>query len=163
MSSPGHPAKKTVYFIRHGEKPSSGANGLNAQGIQRAQYLRQHFGPESEYNIGYILAQRPKKDGRQARPYETVKPLAADLVLTVDTDCGRDDFEGFVKKVQDYKGKGNVLVCWEHKRLTDLAKALGVRDPPRYPTERFDLIWTCEEPYHAVVEGRMVCPGLDGT
>jgi hypothetical protein len=53
-------AKPTVYLIRHGEKPSDGGNGLNAQGLERAQCLRTVFGGASSYNIGYIMAQTPK-------------------------------------------------------------------------------------------------------
>ena len=53
-------AKPTVYLIRHGEKPASG-NGLNAQGMQRAQCLRNVFGASSGYNIEYILTQDYKK------------------------------------------------------------------------------------------------------
>jgi hypothetical protein len=53
-------AKSTVYLIRHGEKPSDGSNGLNAQGEQRAQCLRNVFGSASSYNIGHIMAQTPK-------------------------------------------------------------------------------------------------------
>lgn len=49
----------TVYLIRHGEKPSSG-NGLNAQGMQRAQCLRNVFGANSGYNIDTILTQQYK-------------------------------------------------------------------------------------------------------
>lgn len=52
-------AKPTVYLIRHGEKPDSG-NGLSAQGVQRAQCLRNVFGASSSYNIGHILAQTPQ-------------------------------------------------------------------------------------------------------
>jgi hypothetical protein len=52
-------ADPTVYLIRHGEKPSSG-NGLNTQGMQRAQCLRNVFGASSGYNIDYILAQTYK-------------------------------------------------------------------------------------------------------
>lgn len=52
-------ANPTVYLIRHGEKPSSG-NGLDAQGEERAQCLTNVFGPNSQYNIGYILAEQPK-------------------------------------------------------------------------------------------------------
>lgn len=53
-------AQNTVYLIRHGEKPADGGNGLNAQGMQRAQCLRQVFGASSGYNIGYIIAEQPK-------------------------------------------------------------------------------------------------------
>ncbi len=52
-------ATPTVYFIRHGEKPSSG-NGLSSQGLQRAQCLKTVFGASSQYNIGYIMAQTPR-------------------------------------------------------------------------------------------------------
>lgn len=52
-------AKATVYLIRHGEKPDSG-NGLSAQGVQRAQCLRNVFGKGSSYNIGKIMAQMPQ-------------------------------------------------------------------------------------------------------
>lgn len=48
-------------MIRHGEKPDDGANNLSAEGEARAQRLRQVFGKESGYNIGYIVAEHPKK------------------------------------------------------------------------------------------------------
>jgi len=50
-------AKPTVYFIRHGEKPGGDANGLSDQGEERAQCLRNVFGKDSGYDIGYIMAQ----------------------------------------------------------------------------------------------------------
>jgi hypothetical protein len=37
------------------------ANGLSIQGITRAKALPGVFGPQSSYNIGYILAEHPKK------------------------------------------------------------------------------------------------------
>ena len=151
---------RAVYFIRHGEKPLQG-NGLNAQGIQRSKYLRKLFGPTSDFRVSYLIAQRPQPDGRQRRACDTLRPLADDLGLSVDTDCERDDFEAVAAKIQNYKGEGNVLVCWEHKRLTDIAAALGVHSPPRYPTKRFDVIWTCEEPYHTISESKQMCPDLD--
>jgi hypothetical protein len=53
-------AQNTVYLIRHGEKPADGGNGLSAQGMQRAQCLRNVFGASSGYNIQYIIAEQPK-------------------------------------------------------------------------------------------------------
>jgi hypothetical protein len=52
--------QSTVYLIRHGEKPADGGNGLSAQGMQRAQCLKNVFGPNSSYDIGYIMAETPK-------------------------------------------------------------------------------------------------------
>lgn len=53
-------AEPIVYLIRHGEKPSDGSDGLSALGEERAQCLTSVFGPDSSYNIGYILAEEPK-------------------------------------------------------------------------------------------------------
>ncbi|KAK4556925.1 hypothetical protein LTR86_005906 [Recurvomyces mirabilis] len=129
-------AQATVYLIRHGEKPSDGSNGLNAQGEQRAQCLRNVFGASSGYNIGYILAEQPKSSGARERPYETVEPLAQDLGLTVDISCDRDDESCVNDAVNDYDGPGNILICWEHDELTKIAKALGDKNAPDYPDER---------------------------
>jgi hypothetical protein len=55
-----------IYLIRHGEKPpknpdGSDADGLSAEGVERAQGLRQVFGADSPYDIKYIIAEHPKK------------------------------------------------------------------------------------------------------
>lgn len=54
-------AHPTLYFVRHGEKPRNGGDGLSILGLRRAECLRDVFGAGSDYNIGYIIAQRPKK------------------------------------------------------------------------------------------------------
>ncbi|PIG83073.1 phosphoglycerate mutase family protein [Aspergillus arachidicola] len=155
-------ASPTVYLIRHGEKPDDGGDGLSAQGVQRAQCLRSVFGKDSKYNIGYIMAQTPKKSGKRTRPYETVLPLAEDLGLTVDTSCDRDDPKCVKKAVEEYKGDGNILICWQHEALTDIVKKLGAKDAPEYPSDRFDLIWTDPSPYTEITETTSEqCPGLD--
>ncbi|CAK7199505.1 hypothetical protein SEUCBS139899_002185 [Sporothrix eucalyptigena] len=151
----------TLYMIRHGEKPDSG-NGLNAEGLERAQCLRTVFGASSSYNIGYIMAQQPKSDGKRQRPLDTVQPLATDLGLTVDTSCDRDDEDCVVKVVTGYSGSGNILLCWEHDELTKIAEALGVDDAPSYPDDSFNLIWTLPYDYTSVSSITSEnCPNLD--
>ncbi|PNY24096.1 uncharacterized protein TCAP_05965 [Tolypocladium capitatum] len=156
-------AKPTVYFIRHGEKPSDEAdNTLSAQGAQRAQCLRQVFGAGSRYDIGRIMAQTPKADGSRQRPYDTVAPLAADLGIPVDTSCDRDDSDCVRDVVKGYSGSNNILICWEHKQLKNLAKALGAKGVDAYPSDRFDIIWTDPSPYKQIVDVTSEgCPGLD--
>ncbi|KAF9313290.1 hypothetical protein BG003_005442 [Podila horticola] len=139
--------KPTIYLIRHGEKPSNGGTGLNSDGEKRAQCLRKVFGASSKYNIGLIMAQTYKPDGSRMRPYLTVKPLAKDLGLTVDTKCDRNDPKCVKKAVGKYTGSGNVLICWEHDALTDIAKTLGDNTPPKYPDDVFGQIWTDLAPY----------------
>ncbi|KAJ5691886.1 hypothetical protein N7462_001309 [Penicillium macrosclerotiorum] len=154
-------ADPTVYLIRHGEKPDDG-DGLSTQGEERAQCLRGVFGASSSYDIGYIMAMTPKSDGSRQRPYDTVKPLADDLGLTVDTSCDRDD-PGCVKDVvDDYSGSGNILICWEHDALHDIVKKLGDDDAPDYPDDRYDIIWTDPSPYDDITsETSENCAGLD--
>ncbi|KAL4901164.1 hypothetical protein BDW74DRAFT_182017 [Aspergillus multicolor] len=155
-------AKPTVYFIRHGEKPSDGGTGLSAQGEDRAQCIRQVFGAPSGYDIGYIMAMTPKSNGKRNRPYQTVRPLAQDLGLEVDISCDRDDPECVKDAVDDYDGDGNILICWEHDALTDIIEDLGDDKAPEYPDDRYDLIWTDPSPYDAITaETSEQCPGLD--
>ncbi|EME39468.1 hypothetical protein DOTSEDRAFT_139477 [Dothistroma septosporum NZE10] len=156
-------AEPTVYLIRHGEKPSDGGNGLSAQGMQRAQCLRNVFGASSDYNIEAILTQDYKSDGSRQRPYDTVLPLSQDLGLTVDHSCDRDDTKCVKDKVKDLKDlDGNILLCWEHKELTDIAEELGDDNAPEYPSDRFDLIWPDPYDYTDITdEYSENCPGLD--
>ncbi|KIM80195.1 hypothetical protein PILCRDRAFT_9750 [Piloderma croceum F 1598] len=154
----------TIYLIRHGEKPSDGSNGLSAQGEERAQCLRNVFAAGSQYDIGYIMAQAYKSDGSRERPYETVLPLAGDLGLTVDVSCDRDDSSCVEKAVKAYAGTSNsksVLICWEHDELTDIADALGVKNPPDYPSDSYNLIWTIQDQKLVSDDTSEDCPGLD--
>ncbi|KAH6661575.1 putative phosphoglycerate mutase family protein [Halenospora varia] len=156
-----------IYLIRHGEKPSKlpngeDANGLSAKGVERAQGLRQVFGKDSVYNIQYILAEHPKKDGSRDRPYETILPLSQDLGLDVNKSIDRDDVKAAAEAAKAYTGPGNVLVCWEHGELAKIVEKLGVKEKVVYPSDRFDIIWMVRKPYE-VLEwvGSEGVPGLD--
>jgi len=124
----------------------------------------QVFGPSSPYNIGYIIAQHPKDDGKEDRPYLTVKPLADSLKPDVEFyhKIHRDDAQGVATAVQQYQGDGNILICWEHHRLQAIATAIGVQNAPVYPEDRFDVIWTIEAPYDQIASVTSEhCPGID--
>jgi len=156
-----------LYLIRHGEKPpklpnGEDADGLSTKGVERAQGLRQVFGKNSQYNIGYIVAEHPKSDGSRSRPYETIHPLAEDLGLTINSSIDRDDVEAAAKAAKAWEGPGNVLVCWEHGELAKIAEAMGVKKFAKdvdvehhhkieYPGDRFDIIWTVVKPYDEIV------------
>ncbi|KAL6789183.1 hypothetical protein J3E68DRAFT_430414 [Trichoderma sp. SZMC 28012] len=153
---------QTVYLIRHGEKPDDDDDpNLSAQGVQRAQCLRNVFGASSQYNIQYIIAEKPK-DGARIRALNTVTPLANDLGLTVDTSCGKTKSDCVADLVNDYKGSGNILICWEHNELTNIVESLGVKKGPDYPDDSFNLIWTDPSPYNKITSTTSEnCPGLD--
>ncbi|UZJ55162.1 hypothetical protein CBS101457_004482 [Exobasidium rhododendri] len=151
-----------IYLIRHGEKPADGGNGLSSQGVDRSQCLRNVFGASSGYSIGYIITQDYNSDGSRERPFETVSPLAADLGLTIDHHCDRDDTDCATSSIDDYAqaNAGNILVCWEHDALSDIGDALGGKFT--YPSADYNLIYeivqkdlTSNSPFSED------CPGLD--
>ena len=125
-------AKPTVYLIRHGENPTSG-HGLDFHGVERSECLVDLFNATSHYEIGHIMAQKPKRSGKQQHSYDTVLPLAESLNMTVDTSCRRDDSACVADVVANYTGHGNILICWEHKHLTNILVALGELNAPTYP------------------------------
>ncbi|PRP85957.1 putative phosphoglycerate mutase family protein [Planoprotostelium fungivorum] len=156
-----------TYLIRHGEKPADDTiTGLSPAGQARAKCLSSVFGANSTYNIGYILAQDFEKSGGRNRPFQTVTPLAAALGIKIDHSCDRDDtrcVKDAVKKYQKSQEKEKnpkrVLICWEHKVLTDIADVLGIADKPVYPGDRFDVIWTVKQGSDKLTSSGERCPG----
>jgi hypothetical protein len=110
-------------------------------------------------------------DGSRDRPYKTVEPLADSLGLKVHKKIERDDYAGAASEALSFDGPGNVLLCWEHKSLQGIAKAIGIEGyaaqtgwtgEVKYPGDRFDLIWVVPPPYTEItVVGSELVPGLD--
>lgn len=80
-------ARPDVFLIRHGEKPKEG-NGLNEDGLDRAECLRHVFGKHSDYNIGLILAQKPKKSelSRNFQAWRQMSSRHYRLILEMNTN-----------------------------------------------------------------------------
>lgn len=71
----------------------------------------------------------------------TVLPLAHSLNLetednSFDIRFKRGKSEKVAEAVHNFQGPGNILICWEHKALTDLATAIGVVNAPEYDGEQ---------------------------
>jgi hypothetical protein len=89
----------------------------------------------------YIFATEKSKQSN--RPVETVSPLA--IALTLPINDGLTDKEPDITKMvnailNDYPGK-IILVCWHHGKIPDIAKALGVKKPPKWDGKVFDRVW----------------------
>lgn len=149
-----------IYLIRHGEKVNDDTVGLSSAGQQRAQCVADLFSQEDK-KVDAIITQDFKSDGSRIRPYDTAKPLADRLGLTIDHHCDRDDDDCAADTVSDAAKNGakTILVCWEHDALSDIADKLGIDDLD-YPGDRFDIVFQMYggEMDSIFSEG---CPGLD--
>jgi len=129
-----------VTLMRHGEDVGENSYHLSPQGMKRAQALPQLFGgrlPKPDV----IIATHASKNSN--RPIETVEPLARALHLEIDNRFRQDDFAILARDLLTdarYAGKV-VLVCWHHGSLPKLARALGVKNPPKWPDTQFDRVW----------------------
>jgi hypothetical protein len=110
------------------------------------------------------------RDGRRGRPYDTVEPLARHLGIEIDDSIHRDNERKAAHRAMSFEGPGNVLICWQHTQLEEIADALGVRGYARETGEsgriryghRWDLIWVVPYPWDEITELRSECvPGLD--
>lgn len=154
--------RPTLYIIRHGEKSSDPKDsGLNADGFRQAQCLRDVFGVNSTYDIGYIVAPRPNRcmplsilafltaqsdhadltpysrlDGLHRRSFETILPLAIDLGLAVDLSCKRNQVKCVANLVDKFQGPGNILISWRHGKMKEIVEELGSDHVPEYPEDR---------------------------
>jgi hypothetical protein len=71
------------------------------------------------------------------RPYETVKPLADSLGLTIE-EIEKKDTKGAAYKARHWQGPGNVLICWEHGVLSEiLGRIIRDPNPPPYPDKMY--------------------------
>jgi hypothetical protein len=159
------PASK-VMLIRHGEKPESNgppfgvdANGnqskneLIVRGWQRAGALARFFWPSSgallDARLGKptsLFAPSPSPAESSERALHTLGPLAALAQLDIDTSCRIGEEQKLAGKI--LKLQGVVLVAWEHKHIRDIVKTLsgGAIKSPRWPHERFDMVFVLTAP-----------------
>ncbi len=121
-----------VIIIRHGEKPPIGEI-LSTKGYERAAALSVYF-TNSLVGVGipeFIYAQS-SSGGHSERPIETVKPTANVLGLTINTNYTKDQYPQMVSDIlkNPYLNNKIVLICWEHKVITDMTALFGVRPKP---------------------------------
>jgi broad specificity phosphatase PhoE len=153
-----------IMFIRHAEKPADGKDGVTAddilgtrslavldtesltvRGWQRAGALIAFFCAHPKMKPSTIFASGIGHDSKSKRPMETVTPLAARLKeigqVTFNTAHLKDDVQPLMNDVLSMGG--TVLVCWEHKHISQLAARLPATPPSPeiWPDDRFDVVW----------------------
>ena len=135
-----------ILMIRHAEKPVSG-NELSPKGWERAKLLPSLFERIEFKKFGMptaLYAMTPSKPGGSVRAIQTLRYVSEKLVLKINSDFTRDQVIEMVSEIKNertYDGK-MIVICWEHKVLLDLAKALGVKEPLDWPSQQFDRVWS---------------------
>jgi hypothetical protein len=147
-------------IIRHAEKPEPGTShgvtpaghydsrSLTVPGWVRAGALITLFAcdarasprglprPDRVYGAAF-------RHGHSKREIQTVGPLAARLGVEVDTRYRSGEEARLAEEIRDLPG--TTLVCWHHNRIHAIAENLGAvtpDPPPRWPDDRFDVVWT---------------------
>jgi hypothetical protein len=130
---------KRIMFIRHAEKPGVGnsdggvaadgtadAESLTVSGWQRAGALIAFFCAAPEIRPNAIFASGIGHDSKSKRSIETVTPLVAAVrniqPVAFNRNHLKDDLWPLIHDVLTQEG--TILVCWEHKRIPDLAALL---------------------------------------
>jgi hypothetical protein len=156
-----------VMMIRHAEKPIAGTppahsydgidvygkkddDSLIPQGWQRAGALIGLFTSSSgPFPIPqFLFAPNKFGKGTSKRPFETITPLASKLGLTINGaqnpknpgQYSKDDYPAMLTVATGCPGR--ILIAWEHGEIPNLAaQLLGNNSAPKWPGDRFDIVW----------------------
>lgn len=129
-----------VVLIRHAEKPAQGDN-LNCQGLNRSMQLPsvlvKKFGIP---NYVYVPNLSAGKGTKRSRAFQTILPLSIKYNLNINSSFDVEDGKNMASDITTKKG--TVLICWEHKELTKIIKALGVKSGNlKWVENDYDGIW----------------------
>lgn len=152
-----------IMFIRHGEKPSTGIDGvtpegkkdkedLTVQGWQRAGALGRFFSPYAPNQIASgleapvtIFAAAINSASSSIRPQHTVTPLSQLTGIPLNIDYGNGDEAALAAAAVAASANGPVLVAWQHQDIPCLiSNVAGTPLAPEWPGDRFDLVWVLD-------------------
>jgi hypothetical protein len=163
-SSSEDPPPRSVFIIRHGEKPEGGAApyGVNVEGErsessliplgwQRAGALARLFdpyGPQTRVGLttpNQLIAPGYPGGSQSHRTYETILPLTELLEWEIETQFKEGEEKALAQYVS-HPGIGAALISWEHTAIPTIAlNILGLANPKDVPEEwpkhRFDMVW----------------------
>lgn len=153
------PKSATLLVIRHAEKSDDPDDaGLTPAGQARALAYVAYFQTLTLDSArvaapSWLIAKADEAESRRARL--TLEPLAAVLGLPIDTELREEQARELAQRLREearYDG-ATTLVCWSHKHLPKLAKALGAPGsllPDEWPEDVFD--WLLRLDYDAAGE-----------
>lgn len=138
------PRNASILLVRHAEKPDSGT-GLAPMGQARAQayvaYFQNYAIDGAAFRPRYIFATADSDDSH--RPRLTMEPLAQALGISIDDKHADKDYAKVADDLLNhpkYDGS-DVLVCWHHGKILDLAAALGASAGTLPPSSSWPAKW----------------------
>lgn len=138
---------KAIILLRHAEEPPEDVPYLSETGQKRAMALPSLFKTNPylknlETPVALFAAGAKKADS-SIRSIQTLKYLSEEFQIPVNHSFIRDDYEKMTEEINknpDYNQKV-IVICWQHKLLSKIAKNLGYEIPYDYPSGRFDRLW----------------------
>jgi hypothetical protein len=129
-----------VVVFRHAEKPKKGDN-LNCQGLNRSLALpAMLYGRFGIPGATYVPSMAVGDNTLHSRMFQTMIPFAAKYNLQLTSKFSEDETEALASAV--LQRNGVVMIIWEHKRIPDIVRALGVRDADlQWPDDDYDSLW----------------------
>lgn len=129
-----------VVFIRHAEKPDKGDN-LSCKGLNRSLQLPAVLSRKFiTFNSVFVPSLSGGHSTKHARMYQTIIPFAVGQNLNINSNYDVDDIQGITAAIK--KAGGSILLVWEHKNISKIIKALGVKDTGmKWDDNDFDSIW----------------------
>ncbi|MCW3845686.1 hypothetical protein OF829_00425 [Sphingomonas sp. LB-2] len=152
-----------IMFIRHGEKPETGIDGVTpagkkdkedliVQGWQRAGALARFFAPLAPNTIAAglevpttLFAAAVNAASKSIRPQHTITPLSQLTGIAIDINYGDGDEAALAAAAVAASANGPVLVAWQHQQIPCLiSNVAGTPLAPEWPGDRFDLVWVLD-------------------
>jgi hypothetical protein len=112
---------------------------LSAKGAERARALVELF-TRCFCTPDYLVAASNKPTS--FRPVETLEPLSVALNQPIDFRFSTDEVQELAATLRNSKAKRVALISWRHNAIPSLARALGVKKPPRHwAVNVYDRVW----------------------
>jgi hypothetical protein len=150
-----------IIIIRHAEKTGIDSDpGLSELGTLRAAALSSAI-PQAFGRIDHVIA--AQSTAHSVRPVRTVEPLAIALGTRVIQSWKTREYHELAEalRLRPEYDQRQVLICWRHKSLPDLALALGATDADPWPESEYNRTWLLEpSPAGSVL--RVLHQQLDG-
>ena len=162
------PKNTNILMIRHAEKPDSGSD-LAVAGQERAQayvvYFQHYSLNSSLAKLDYLFAAADSSASH--RPRLTIQPLADAIGLAINDKHKDKDYQKVADDILQnakYEQK-NILICWHHGEILDLATALGATGlppasnwPTSWPGDVFGwLLQLCYDDKGAIIPAQTIC------